>query len=196
MWRAANHTGLGPSWVLWSNTSSSTDCYCSFKPDPLETANGNADSLSLVELKSIRREIKTASGQFFWSSACGVKSPCVPPCLTHAAALEAEDIELHLRPLKRQISYLEECSFTGVEPFIGPLFHTLCLIWSRCHHYCIPARIVVLLREFCNLLIEKVRVWRPALGDPWWRLSVNLLRVFELQTFLATWSINVVSLPN
>ncbi|XP_072570592.1 dynein axonemal heavy chain 11 isoform X2 [Paramormyrops kingsleyae] len=71
------------------------------------------------------------------------------------AALEAEDIELHLRPLKRQISYLEECNFAGVEPFIGPLFHTLCLIWSRCRHYCIPARIVVLLREFCNLLTEK-----------------------------------------
>ncbi|RXM27080.1 Dynein heavy chain 11, axonemal [Acipenser ruthenus] len=71
------------------------------------------------------------------------------------AVSEAQDIELHLRPLKRHIAYFEECTFTGIEVLIAPLFHTLCLIWSHSKYCCVPSRIVVLLQEFCNLLIER-----------------------------------------
>ncbi|XP_018585062.2 dynein heavy chain 11, axonemal [Scleropages formosus] len=71
------------------------------------------------------------------------------------AVLEAEDIELHLRPLKRQIAHLEDSSFIHMEALVGPLFHTLCLIWSRSRWYCVPARMMVLLQELCNLFLEK-----------------------------------------
>ncbi|KAM8838403.1 dynein axonemal heavy chain 11 [Synchiropus picturatus] len=71
------------------------------------------------------------------------------------AVLEAEDIDLYLRPLKRVISGLEERSFPRVEPLLPPLFHTLCLIWSHSKYYCTPQRMVVLLQEFSNLIIEK-----------------------------------------
>ncbi|KAL0966379.1 hypothetical protein UPYG_G00294600 [Umbra pygmaea] len=77
-------------------------------------------------------------------------------CLkVNQAVLEADDIVLFLKPLTRLISSLEERSFTQVEVLLAPLFHTLCLIWSRSQYYCCPARMVVLLQEFCNLLIEK-----------------------------------------
>lgn len=72
------------------------------------------------------------------------------------AVLEAEDIDLHLRPLRRLISNLEERSFPKVDALLPALFHTLCLIWIRSQHYCTPQRIVVLLQEFCNLIIDKV----------------------------------------
>lgn len=72
------------------------------------------------------------------------------------AVLEAEDIDLHLRPLRRLISNLEERSFPKVDALLPALFHTLCLIWSRSQHYCTPQHIVVLLQEFCNLIIDKV----------------------------------------
>lgn len=72
------------------------------------------------------------------------------------AVLEAKDIELHLRPLKRLISNLEERSFPKVDAILPALFHTLCLIWSHSHYYCTPQRMVVLLQEFCNLIIDKV----------------------------------------
>lgn len=72
------------------------------------------------------------------------------------AVLEAEDIDLHLRPLRRLISNLEERSFPKVDALLPALFHTLCLIWSRSQHYCTPQRIVVLLQEFCNLIVDKV----------------------------------------
>ncbi|KAK2822251.1 hypothetical protein Q5P01_022316 [Channa striata] len=71
------------------------------------------------------------------------------------AVQEAEDIDLYLRPLRRQISNLEERSFPQVDALLPPLFHTLCLIWSHSKYYCNPQRMVVLLQEFCNLIIEK-----------------------------------------
>eukprot|EP00064_Thunnus_orientalis_P009532 superscaffoldBa00001216_g9556 len=77
-------------------------------------------------------------------------------CLkVNEAVLEAEDIDLYLRPLRRLISSLEERSFPQVDTLLPPLFHTLCLIWSRSLYYCTPQRMVVLLQEFCNLIIEK-----------------------------------------
>uniref|UniRef100_A0A8C4HHK8 Dynein axonemal heavy chain 11 n=1 Tax=Dicentrarchus labrax TaxID=13489 RepID=A0A8C4HHK8_DICLA len=71
------------------------------------------------------------------------------------SVLEAEDIDLYLRPLRRLISSLEERSFPQIDTLLPPLFHTLCLIWSQSQYYCTPQRIVVLLQEFCNLIIEK-----------------------------------------
>ncbi|KAK6302903.1 hypothetical protein J4Q44_G00272580 [Coregonus suidteri] len=77
-------------------------------------------------------------------------------CLkVNQAVLEAEDIDLYLRPLRRLINSFEESSFNQIEMLLPPLFHTLCLIWSRSQYYCCPQRMVVLLQEFCNLLIEK-----------------------------------------
>lgn len=72
------------------------------------------------------------------------------------AVMEAEDIDLHLRTLRRPIAAFEEQSFTDLEPLIPALFHTLALIWTHSHFYCRPPRIVTLLTEFCNLLIDKV----------------------------------------
>uniref|UniRef100_A0A3B3ZGU7 Dynein heavy chain tail domain-containing protein n=1 Tax=Periophthalmus magnuspinnatus TaxID=409849 RepID=A0A3B3ZGU7_9GOBI len=71
------------------------------------------------------------------------------------AVLEADDIDLYLRPLRRMISNLEERSFPHTESLLHPLYHTLCLIWSHSKYYCTPQRMVVLLQEFCNLIIEK-----------------------------------------
>lgn len=74
-----------------------------------------------------------------------------------SAVVEAEDIDRYLRPLRRLISSLEERSLPQVDALLPPLFHTLCLIWSHSQYYCTPQRMVVLLQEFCNLIIEKVR---------------------------------------
>ncbi|XP_043549538.1 dynein axonemal heavy chain 11 isoform X1 [Chiloscyllium plagiosum] len=68
---------------------------------------------------------------------------------------EAQDIELHLRTLKYYLSQLEESNFTEIEPLITPLFHTICLIWSHSRYYCFPSRIIILLQEFCNLIINQ-----------------------------------------
>ncbi|XP_078243056.1 dynein beta chain, ciliary-like [Pogona vitticeps] len=73
------------------------------------------------------------------------------------ALSEAQDISLYLSPLKHYIAYLEESSFSNIERLIAPLFHAICLIWTHSKHYSFPNRIVVVLQEFCNLLIDRVR---------------------------------------
>ncbi|KFO26066.1 Dynein heavy chain 11, axonemal [Fukomys damarensis] len=71
------------------------------------------------------------------------------------ALLEAQDVELHLRPLRRHIHRLQETEFPHTCALIAPLFHTICLIWSHSKFYNTPARVIVLLQEFCNLFIDQ-----------------------------------------
>lgn len=72
------------------------------------------------------------------------------------ALREAEDIDLHLQPLHAQLSHLENGELQLMQTYMPALFHTLYLIWTNCQSYQRPARIVVLLQELCNLLIEQV----------------------------------------
>ncbi|XP_067457869.1 dynein axonemal heavy chain 11 isoform X1 [Thunnus thynnus] len=78
------------------------------------------------------------------------------------ALQEAQDIDLHLQPLCAQLSQLEKKGFPHFETFIPALFHTLFLIWTNCQPYQRPARIVVLLQELCNLLIEQASTYLSA----------------------------------
>uniref|UniRef100_A0A670JQ67 Dynein axonemal heavy chain 11 n=1 Tax=Podarcis muralis TaxID=64176 RepID=A0A670JQ67_PODMU len=71
------------------------------------------------------------------------------------ALIEAQDIELYLRPLQRHIQHLQDTEFPKIHILIPPLLHTICLIWSHSKFYNTPARIISLLQEFCNLLISQ-----------------------------------------
>uniref|UniRef100_A0A8D3CLD0 Dynein axonemal heavy chain 11 n=1 Tax=Scophthalmus maximus TaxID=52904 RepID=A0A8D3CLD0_SCOMX len=102
-------------------------------------------SPKVQQIMEILRRVKSS----YYSS---FKDVCIK---VNEAVLEAEDIDLYLRPLRRLISSLEERSFPQVDVLLPPLFHTLCLIWSRSQYYCTPKRMVVLLQEFCNLIIDK-----------------------------------------
>ncbi|XP_037537274.1 dynein heavy chain 11, axonemal [Nematolebias whitei] len=104
------------------------------------------------------------------------------------AVLEAEDIDLYLRPLRRQIANLEERGFPLMESLLPPLLHTLCLIWSHSKYYCTSQRMVVLLREFSNLIIEKAiaylipeELFKMELEEGMERvqISVSVLRTFR-----------------
>ncbi|KAJ6666585.1 hypothetical protein lerEdw1_020308 [Lerista edwardsae] len=71
------------------------------------------------------------------------------------ALVEALDIELYLRPLQNHIQRLQDAEFPRMHILIPPLFHTICLIWSHSKFYNMPAQIIVLLQEFCNLFIDQ-----------------------------------------
>uniref|UniRef100_A0A8P0S8H0 Dynein axonemal heavy chain 11 n=1 Tax=Canis lupus familiaris TaxID=9615 RepID=A0A8P0S8H0_CANLF len=75
------------------------------------------------------------------------------------ALLEAQDVELYLRPLRRHVQCLQEMEFPQIRVLIAPLFHTICLIWSHSKFYNTPARIIVLLQEFCNLFIDQATAY-------------------------------------
>uniref|UniRef100_A0A493TYR8 Dynein heavy chain tail domain-containing protein n=1 Tax=Anas platyrhynchos platyrhynchos TaxID=8840 RepID=A0A493TYR8_ANAPP len=72
-----------------------------------------------------------------------------------AALTEARDIHLHLMPLRRHLEAIEKAEFSKVKPLLLPLLHVVCLAWVTSQHYSVPARLVVLLQEICNLLIQQ-----------------------------------------
>ncbi|NWY63744.1 DYH9 protein, partial [Erithacus rubecula] len=72
-----------------------------------------------------------------------------------AALSEAQDIDLHLTPLQQPLEDIEAVEFSKVKPLLVPLLHVVCWIWVTCKHYSVPVRIVVLLQEICNLLIQQ-----------------------------------------
>ena len=72
------------------------------------------------------------------------------------ALTEAQDINLHLKPLRSHIEDVEQSEFDEVKKHLSPMMHVICLIWSHSKYYNTPARIIVLLQEICNLLIHLV----------------------------------------
>lgn len=69
---------------------------------------------------------------------------------------EAKDICLYLKPLQRFFEDMENAEFPDVRGQIGPLMHTVCLVWANSRYYNSPARLIVLLQETSNLLIQQV----------------------------------------
>lgn len=73
-----------------------------------------------------------------------------------SALTEAQDINLHLMPLRFHLEDLEQAEFDESEKLHAPLMHVICLIWANSEYYNTPGRIVVLLQELCNMVIETV----------------------------------------
>ena len=63
---------------------------------------------------------------------------------------------MHLKPLRRQFEEMEECDFLELEQRLPAIYHLVCLIWSNSKHYQQPSRLVVLMQEISNLMIELV----------------------------------------
>lgn len=69
---------------------------------------------------------------------------------------QAQDIYLHLTPLKKHVSHLEEVDFSEVIPFLAPVMHVVCLIWASCKSFD-QVKLITLLKQICNLLILEVQ---------------------------------------
>uniref|UniRef100_A0A3B5KZ59 Dynein, axonemal, heavy chain 9 n=1 Tax=Xiphophorus couchianus TaxID=32473 RepID=A0A3B5KZ59_9TELE len=94
-----------------------------------------------------------------------------------AALEEAQDICIYLMPLRRLFEELENTELPGVKGQIKAFMHTVCLVWANSRHYNTPGRLIVLLQETCNLLIQQARVYlvpeEVLTGEP----AESLLRV-------------------
>ncbi|CAG5123285.1 unnamed protein product, partial [Candidula unifasciata] len=74
-----------------------------------------------------------------------------------AALTEAQDINMHLKPLRFQLEELEQTEFDECGKLLAPLLNTVCLIWANSEYYNTPARIIVLLQEICNMIIDMAK---------------------------------------
>ncbi|XP_031759446.1 dynein heavy chain 11, axonemal [Xenopus tropicalis] len=104
---------------------------------------------AVQKMASILQDTESAYYPTFTNIVCEVKK----------ALIEAEDIDLHLSTLRNHIKLLEETDFPQIYILLPPLLHTICLIWAHSKCYNIPARVIVLLQEFCNLLIEQAKTY-------------------------------------
>lgn len=82
---------------------------------------------------------------------------------TKTALAEARDISIHLNPLQKHFSQIEETDFAEAKPLLEPLMHIICMVWSRSRYYCQSSKITVLLRQICNLLIHQV--WKHSISS-------------------------------
>ena len=73
-----------------------------------------------------------------------------------SALEESRDVYTYLKPLQKHFEDMEETDFPELFDKLPPMFHCVCLVWANSKHYQQPARIVVLLQEVSNLMIELV----------------------------------------
>nr|KAG5690881.1 hypothetical protein BaRGS_028913 [Batillaria attramentaria] len=64
---------------------------------------------------------------------------------------------MFLKPLRHHFEDLEQAEFDECKPMLSPMFHSVCLVWANSKFYNTPARIIVLLQEICNMIIEMAR---------------------------------------
>uniref|UniRef100_T1IU37 Dynein beta chain, ciliary n=1 Tax=Strigamia maritima TaxID=126957 RepID=T1IU37_STRMM len=79
-----------------------------------------------------------------------------------SAREESLDITMHLRPLQEYVDFMENAEFCDTLPKLKLMLYCVGLIWANSEHYSKPARIVVLLQEFCNMIIESARAYIDA----------------------------------
>ncbi|KAL7443397.1 hypothetical protein ACHAXH_005661 [Discostella pseudostelligera] len=72
-----------------------------------------------------------------------------------AARLEANDNTKHLNTLETWINKLNEDDFANIASVFKPIMHTLMLIWKHSTYYNTPSRLVILIREICNSVIDQ-----------------------------------------
>ncbi|VDN13859.1 unnamed protein product [Dibothriocephalus latus] len=75
------------------------------------------------------------------------------------AVVESETIVAFLTPLINYLGELENTQFDEVKPSIQPIVHILALIWVNCEYYRKTERMVIIITEIGNLLIQQARLF-------------------------------------
>ncbi|XP_051927996.1 dynein heavy chain 9, axonemal [Hippocampus zosterae] len=126
------HTEL----LFWKNRYADLECIysqlTSHKGNKMEMLLDAVESSYSPAFQNIRREVR-------------------------AAVEEARDVCTYLMPLQPLFEDMESREFIEVKGQIGPLMHMVCLVWANSAHYNTPRRLIVLLQEICNLLIQQAR---------------------------------------
>ena len=66
---------------------------------------------------------------------------------------------MHMKTVKYLFDEFMDAEYEKTETYHEAIMHCVCLIWASSPFYNDPGRIVVLLREICNMIIEAV-TWR------------------------------------
>ncbi|KAM6403695.1 dynein axonemal heavy chain 17 [Rhynochetos jubatus] len=70
---------------------------------------------------------------------------------------EAQDVSLHLQPLRVLLEEMERADYSRLPPYVDRVLCAVRLLRSCCQRYRSPVRVAVILQEICNLLLEMTR---------------------------------------
>ena len=73
----------------------------------------------------------------------------------YAARQEANDNMKHLKTLEKWINKLNEDDFSNLSSLFKPSMHIIMLIWKHSTYYNTPTRLVILIKEICNSIIDQ-----------------------------------------
>ena len=76
----------------------------------------------------------------------------------YPALTEAQDINMYLKPMRHHFEDYEQAEFDESAKSFAPMMNALCLVWANSEYYNTPARIIVLLQEICNMIMQMVRI--------------------------------------
>ncbi|KAF2900340.1 hypothetical protein ILUMI_05842 [Ignelater luminosus] len=71
-----------------------------------------------------------------------------------SGVLEARDICLYMKPMKPHFERFEDNEFLDNEIYIKPFVHCLGLLWANSRYYCSNTKLITLLKEVANMLIN------------------------------------------
>uniref|UniRef100_A0A8C4QJK0 RUN domain-containing protein n=1 Tax=Eptatretus burgeri TaxID=7764 RepID=A0A8C4QJK0_EPTBU len=121
-----------------------------FWQDRCEDFEGVCNQLSAPSVQHMQELLeKTGSSYLMAFKAMGED--------VFAALIEARDICLHLKPLRRWLELMERTEFERLHQLIAGLIRIVRLVWEHSMFYKMPARFIVLLQEICNLFIQQAR---------------------------------------
>ncbi|CAB3248911.1 unnamed protein product [Arctia plantaginis] len=196
-----NIEGAVIKWAQQVHDLLSEDSYLAFKRTkfPLPLADVEFYSHRLRNLEGIYSQLRDPRVKrmaHYLEDTRSVYLSCFKTMLTNvvAAIVECRDIYVYQRPLVPHFETFEATDFSDSKPLIRPMFHCVGLLWGNSRYFCNVEKLIPLLREMCNLIIQQCTnsVEPSAIfqGDPEEQLLKIRKAIGTLNHFIDTYEMN------
>ncbi|XP_041969099.1 dynein beta chain, ciliary-like [Aricia agestis] len=177
------------------------DSYMAFKrnkfPLPIEDIEFYSQRLRNLEgVYSQLRDPRVKRMAHYLEDTHSVYFGCFKSMLTNvvAAVVESRDICIHQKPLISHFENYENTEFFESKGLIRPMFHCIGLLWGNSRYFCNVEKLIPLLREVCNLVIQQCTVAIDPMsifqGDPDEQLEKIQKAISYLNFFVETYEMN------
>ena len=140
---------LDPETPLRQGLNPTPDVEIAFWKAKAAHLNAIVEQLQSPRVRRVLRALEAAKSTYCTTFAALCRE-------AFAARIEANDNTKYLRTLEDWFGTLAGgTDFAELTELFKPIMHIILLIWKNSKHYNSPARLMVLMREMCNVLIEQ-----------------------------------------
>ncbi|KAL0819776.1 hypothetical protein ABMA28_007817 [Loxostege sticticalis] len=157
-----NIEGAVIKWAQQVHDLLQEDSYIAFKktkfPLPIMDIDFYVNRLRNLEgIYSQLRDPRVKRMAHYLEDTRSVYLSCFKTMLTNvvAAIVECRDIYIYQKPLQLHFETFEGTDFSDAKYLIRPMFHCIGLLWGNSRYYCSVEKLIPLLREVCNLVIQQ-----------------------------------------